>query len=308
MDIGMTVPMRAESLVPKGLTVASLSKLQPHRWFLALALDWTVIVATFVVADYANHVLVYVLAIFVIGTRIQALGILGHEAAHRLITRNARFDEWVGKIFCFLPIGLSSIDWRDFHLSHHRHFGTALDPEIIGKQANTPKWDLPLNRRFIVKMFILDMIGVGVIDLFKLQAATPHYNDLTRVQRFLDTWGGLIALFAVTLLTHSLWIFAMWMAALLTAAWAVTRQRNLLEHLGTPGTNRFHATRLQRAIFLPHNIWVHYEHHKYALIPFYNLEKVRLLDTKVPVMTIGELLDHYEASPHIPSGVVLRGQ
>lgn len=302
----MTKPLDHRQLAPKGDTVAALSVLRPYRWFLALALDWGVIVATFVAADLAHHPLVYILGVFIVGTRMQALGILGHDAAHRLVTRNAAVDEWLGKIFCFLPIGLSSVDWRDFHLNHHRYFGTPRDPEIIGKQNNSPKWDLPLNRAFIVKMFVLDMIGIGVIDLFRLQAATPHYRERTRLRRFLDTYGGLILLFAVTALTHSLWIFAMWMAALLTAAWAVTRQRNLLEHLGTSGTNRFHATRLQRAIFLPHNIWVHYEHHKYALVPFYNLTKVRALDSKAPVQTIGELLDSYEASPPLPAGVVLR--
>lgn len=296
--IANTAPQRAAE--------ADLTKLQPHRWFLALALDWAIVVAAFAVAGYANHPLVYVLAMFVIGTRIQALGILGHEAAHRLITKNAVFDEWVGKIFCFLPIGLSSVDWREFHLKHHRHFGTALDPELIGKQNNAPKWDLPLNRKFIAKMFVLDLIGIGVVDLFRLQSASPGSDKLTRVQRFFDSFSFLIGLFIITALTHDLWIFAMWMGALLTSAWALTRQRTLLEHLGTGGTNRFHATWWQRALFLPHNIWVHYEHHRYALIPYYNLRKARARDTREPVLTIGALLDSYEKSAPIASGAVLR--
>jgi fatty acid desaturase len=42
---------------------------------------------------------------------------------------------------------------------------------------------------------------------------------------------------------------------------------------------------------MPHNIWVHYEHHKYPGVPFYNLEKVRALETGPKIYNVPEMCE-----------------
>ena len=57
-------------------------------------------------------------------------------------------------------------------------------------------------------------------------------------------------------------------------------------------------------LFAPHNVWYHYEHHRWASIPFYNLPAARKLDTSVPVMTLTELYQFYAQAPPSKSGTL----
>ena len=281
--------------------LGELVRLQPWRWFAALAFDWAIIAAAMALARWLHHPLAYIAAIFVVGTRQNALGLLGHDAAHRLVTRNGRFDDLMAQLLCFGPVGILLKQWRAFHWDHHRHTGGALDPELMGKANDAPQWDLPLTRSRIVKMFLLDLTGWGFRDIIKLRQGTPVTVEITGRDKLLKNTS-LLALLAGSALAGALWVFGLWIAALLTSGWAVSRLRLLSEHVGTGGTHRLRARWWERALYLPHNTWAHFEHHRFPSVPFYNLPKARELDRETPIITMSDVFDTFERSIPIPSG------
>jgi fatty acid desaturase len=92
----------------------------------------------------------------------------------------------------------------------------------------------------------------------------------------------------------ALWILGVWALSLFTSFWAVSRVRAFTEHVslswsGKETSHRFSAGYLTRFFFFPHNTWCHYEHHKWPQVPFYNLPKLRKLDTGKRVLRLHEL-------------------
>ena len=75
-----------------------------------------------------------------------------------------------------------------------------------------------------------------------------------------------------------------------TTFWAVFRLRVYMEHVGTDETHRVHLSLFQRALFAPHNIWIHWEHHTHPSVPYWALPEVRRHYTHVPILTYNELL------------------
>lgn len=94
-----------------------------------------------------------------------------------------------------------------------------------------------------------------------------------------------VAIWATIALTLGWQPVALWFAALSTSFWASNRLRIWTEHQGTNGTHRIWPTWWQRFLFLPHNIWVHPEHHANAAIPFYDLPRMRRGES----LSVGEL-------------------
>jgi fatty acid desaturase len=95
------------------------------------------------------------------------------------------------------------------------------------------------------------------------------------------------------LVDRTLWILLIWYAASLTAFWAVFRLRMWTEHVGTRETYRVSVSWWQRALYLPHNTWYHYEHHRWPSIPYWNLPRARALDRSEPVIPLNKLLASY---------------
>ncbi|HGB5419744.1 TPA: hypothetical protein ACIVQF_005521, partial [Salmonella enterica subsp. enterica serovar Muenchen] len=67
-----------EKLIP-------LSLLNNYRGILALSIDWFFIMCSIVVSSYFENIIIYILAIFIIGTRQRALATILHESAHRTL-------------------------------------------------------------------------------------------------------------------------------------------------------------------------------------------------------------------------------
>ena len=75
-----------------------------------------------------------------------------------------------------------------------------------------------------------------------------------------------------------MWVSYLWWWAYFTSYWATFRLRALSEHHGTAGTHHLDAGRLARAWFLPHNTWLHWEHHRHPRVPCWNLPALRVLE------------------------------
>lgn len=55
---------------------------------------------------------------------------LGHDAGHRAVSRRARIDRWIGRLFMSLGSGSSQASWEEMHSAHHRHANSRRDPNL----------------------------------------------------------------------------------------------------------------------------------------------------------------------------------
>lgn len=237
------------------------------RWLLSVVGNWLIIALSMLAAAASQHWAVYLIAIFVIGTRQHAVGILGHDGAHWHVSQVKWLNDAMTSLLCLWPMGIGLHGYRKFHFTHHRTVGTEDDPELVHRRRFSDKWHTNTNK---LKLFITDLIGFGWREvLFILKVARPQHP--------IDVIGPVLTIgFLVALL---LWLgygqlVVLWYVALYTSFWAVFRLRAYTEHVGTESTHRLEKPSLwRRWIYLPANTWLHWEHHRWPAVPTWRLQK-----------------------------------
>lgn len=253
--------------------IASLTGASALPWFLAALFDWGIIITVFHFVNVIGAWYAYPVAAFVIGTRQHALTLLAHDGAHYLVFKNRFANDVATGLVAFWPLGLGLDSYRAIHFAHHRHLSSDKDPEMGFKKRSAPSWDLPATRQQIVKQFLANLCGLGVL---QMRHAAPDlaprsardYGGVALV------WGAALTLSCFTGAWH---FILLWTASLFTSFWACFVVRTWTEHPGIVGTPRFHAGPVARFVFFPHNTHCHWEHHEYAAVPFSNMLKLRAL-------------------------------
>jgi fatty acid desaturase len=260
--------MRRPPLDPAVL--ASLATPRVGPWLGAALVDWAIVVGIFAVVAKLDHPLAYVLAIVPLGSRQQALGALFHDAAHHLVTTRTRLNDALGNALAAFPLGLTLAGYRRYHFPHHRALGTSEDPEIHHK-STLPQWALPLRPASSLGHFLGDLVGGG----------TPHLlvaGGLTRPRRRTE-WIPLGAFWlvvgAVSWGAHLWWVPVLWVATIATVFWSGVRLRIWTEHLGSHDTHRIDVPVWLAHAWMPHHIGLHWEHHHFPGVPFWNLPRLR---------------------------------
>ena len=269
-----------------------LAKPVVWRLVVALVVDWMIIFAAMLFAAIWPTWWVCLASVMVIGTRQHALGVLGHEAAHYTVTRQRKVNDAIGMVLCFWPLGGSLTGYRCFHQRHHRHLGTEHDPERHFFQSS--EWKIPVKAVAPAWRFIKGCLGVQLLDYAKLiRSLLPQ----TKTE-----WIGIPiwwACFASTLwMLDSLWLLGLYAIAIPTVFWALIELRGWTEHRGIAETHRYQTHWLLQQILFPHNVWMHYEHHQWCYIPFYNLPSARALDEKTPVVQLKEVFEFLGVTDH----------
>lgn len=224
-------------------------------WLTGCAVDWLVIAAAlWLVCVYPWCA---PLSVFVIATRQHALGIQGHEGAHRAICRNRKLNDALACLFCWWPLGIDINAYRRFHFAHHQLLGSKYDPEEIHRQELSPwQWrDVTMPKR--VFLFFADHLGLG---LWEVATAIRVIGKPVGIG-----WMAPVVAVSSALLFWFCWpLGLLWHLSLVTSFWAVGRLRMYTEHYGS-GDDLTHPTvkpaLWKRAIYLPHGTWKHREHH-----------------------------------------------
>ncbi len=297
-----------------------------YRWLIPVLLEWAAIIGLFAIGFAMHHWLVWVFVVILLGSRQQALGLLGHDGSHYTASRNIRLNDFTSALFCFWPALTSLGDYRRLHLNHHRYLNTERDPELIFKTKVCPRqWHARASRGRIAAFFLSDLFGFGLIEVMQarnlLRMRGPYFAYIPENSRPAEwkSWvGPIVWLFCITTLlylTGYLFALLIWFAALGTSFWAFLRLRSWTEHpLPTtagsaeikafPPESATHFVRLnwwQRLFIAPHNSWAHYEHHKHPGVPFWRLKEIGRDDTgrsSDPQRTqrLGELFASFERS------------
>jgi fatty acid desaturase len=238
------------------------------HWSISVAVNWFAIAAAIFLAYYFNHIVGYVLAVLVVGTRQHALAVLGHDGAHLHVTGVRWLNDAVTSLFCFWPLGVGLHGWRKFHFDHHRTVGTSADPELAIKQRYPERWSPETNQR---RQFLADIVGLSAFE-------TTMLIRLAKPIRISDVLGPAVTIVScwAALLWWADWrALAIWYVAFGTSFWAVFRLRAFTEHVGTKSTHRLSEPPLwKKLLYLPENTWLHWEHHKWPAVPT-RLIKVR---------------------------------
>jgi fatty acid desaturase len=256
-----------------------------HSW-LSLLADWSLIAASFALVARWPNPLTVVLALFVIGGRQLGLAVLMHEAAHRTLFRNRRFNDWAGNWLCAYPVWGDLHPYRAYHLQHHAKTGTAEDPDL-GLAA-----PFPVTRASLRRKVFRDLTGrTGV----KRAVATLRRDlGLSRGKVRRRDGGGLANLRGVAITNAVLFglcavagfpaLYLLWPAAWLTTYSLVMRIRSIAEHGMVPdpadelrNTRTTLARWWERVFIAPNRVNYHLEHHLLMTVPHYHLPRLHRL-------------------------------
>lgn len=254
--------------------IRELSQKSTPKALLALATSWGLILGAFTLAIVLPNPLTIALSVLILASRQLALGILTHECAHFVLFPNKTANNFVGHWFCGSPIDLSLHDYREYHLQHHRHAGTAKDPDrpFVAKY--------PIEPSSLKRKFLRDFTGrTGIRDtIANLRRFRLAKNYPWVIFHF--------ALLACLTAAGAAWAYLLWWIAQIFIYPALTRLRQIGEHgvaldrdsadprMNTSTTN---ANVFERLFVAPHNVHFHLEHHQCAGVPAYNLPKLHQL-------------------------------
>ncbi|WP_353227394.1 fatty acid desaturase family protein [Novosphingobium sp.] len=254
--------------------LVALNRRSNIRAWWAFAVNWGLIAAAFALVVHWPNPLTVVVAVLVIAGRQLGLGILVHDCAHQALFRGVRANMQIGQALAGWPMNISVAAYRTYHLAHHRHAGTAADPDL-GFVAAYPVTAASLRRKLW-----RDVSGqTGLRDLRSMLARFR----LAQEWPWLAFHAGLLA---VLVLAGAWWAYGLWWVAYLFVYPVIMRLRQIGEHgvvsnRGHPdprmNTATTHVSWWERLLIAPNHVNWHLEHHVAGGVPPYRLARMHQL-------------------------------
>lgn len=233
----------------------------------ALAQSFGVVIGAAWVNTWWSYLIAFVLMV----RGHVCLNILAHEAAHRLLFTDRRWNDLVGRWLLAYPTYQAMLAYRRAHFAHHRDEMGPDEPDL-GLYAGYPvardSWHRKLRR---------DATGVSAIKNFKglyhaLRRGSVEAREILAVQTVML---GASILF-MRPLAYVVWIVS-W-----STLWKVSnRLRSIAEHGGMMRskdrrmtTHVIRQSRLARFWMVPYNTGWHLAHHVDMGVPWRNLPRL----------------------------------
>jgi fatty acid desaturase len=253
-----------------------LRRIPNLRNALAVAAVYVQTIGIIVAAVWIDNLFVWALAFVLMGRAHAQFAALMHEAAHRLLFRNRRVNDSVGRWLLGFP-SFTPIDlYRRGHMAHHRDEFGPDEPDIPLYRG------YPIARASLRRKLTRDVTGRTGWKLFKGLVRGVRAEDAgVRSQAQLIV-GTQLVLIAIGVAVGHPWVyFLLWFAPYLTVWRVINRLRSIAEHGGMQRSKdrRFttHTVRqlpLARFFVVPHHIGWHLAHHVDSGIPMANLPKL----------------------------------
>ena len=259
--------------------VAVLNGANPVAFTFQLVWTWTVIIAAIVWAQSVNSAWVTVIAIFLVATRQNLLGLLVHEQAHLLGFRG-RFGDWIVNCFAAYPLLVLTVEgYAQIHLAHHRDYFNATDPDFQRKSGD--EWSIPKRPIDLARLFLMDLLGINTLKLIRGKKPISENMAFARRQRVPRWLRPAYFVGAAVLLTLSgTWTLFLiyWLLPIVTVTQVLVRWGALCEHkYNLPGASVADSTPLiilswWEQLLLPNlNFAMHPYHHFFPGVPFSRL-------------------------------------
>lgn len=304
----------SESLIDSA-SLNDLKALDSRRFTAALAGDYAVIALALAAGHWTLQAPVWTWALWpllwlVIANRQHAILVLMHDATHGLAYKTRWLNEFVGEVLCGGPALISMATYRRNHLAHHKWMNEDKDPDWVRKLADPEErayWNFPhasaslgywlrMWRRSIAYQFnFLKESGRAGPKAPKKEGLAKRVSQL----RLLS-----YVLVAAALTYFGLWLdfFLFWIAPAILVLTLLMRIRAIAEHFALDHKDFYSQVRnvdyrwkAEEALFSPHHVALHLDHHLVASTPFYRLPELhrRLLKNQ-----------DYAARAHSNDGVV----
>ena len=138
---------------------------RPQYFIKALVITWATIIGIIYLAIHLNNIWFMILAIFIVATRQNILGLLIHEQSHCLGGKSKGGDV-AANLFAGWPLLILSVEgYAKVHLSHHKYYFTKNDPGFLRK--NGKEWTFPMKVKYFFWLCVTDFFGINLIKLFK---------------------------------------------------------------------------------------------------------------------------------------------
>lgn len=262
--------------VPKSLTQMSSARAAQ-----ALAFDWALVIFFLWLPIAYTHPITFIIAILGMARQQHALAVLMHEAAHRRLFPDSRWNDILGQWLTAAPLFYSLDTYRYVHLLHHKAPLTDQDPDL------SINGGYPIERASYWRKTRRDLLGVT---FFKVQ---KFYRQPIPMSRRSHYWSvrnagttglvvNLVLFLALSAAGFPGAYFVLWLFPMMTILQVMFRLRAVAEHAARkPGDDQREATRtvvnpMETWFLAPHGVNYHVEHHLYTTIPFYHLRRAHL--------------------------------
>ncbi len=212
------------------------------------------------------------LGAFILMTRAHVcLNILGHEAAHRLLFKNQRANDFAGRWLLGYPSFQAMLGYRRSHFAHHRDEMGPEEPDM-GLYAGYPippdSWRRKLKRDITGRSAYKNFKGL----FFAAKKRKPEALQIVATQ---------IVMIAVSIAVARPLMYVVWVLSWSTLWRVSNRMRSIAEHGGLIRskdrrltTHVIRQTRLARFWMVPYNTGWHLAHHVDMGVPWRNLPKL----------------------------------
>lgn len=269
--------------------IRQLSVIDNRRNALLLAFQWAVIVTAMIVAIRIDSIPVYLVAGVIIGTRIQCLAVIMHDACHNVFFSNRRANDLIGDIFVAYPLMLSLDLYRANHMQHHRYTNTVHDYDYR-IQRRDPDQHFPKSPRGMARLLLRSVTGLNYYRIARAGRIWAPIANFHNPKRFGFDYRLSLRLryvvWAVLVYGAILWSPFRWQILGLILIpqffWVnvFNRIRAMAEHNGLPDSQELNGTRtviptlLDRFLIGPMNVSYHLEHHLFPSVPWHNLRRL----------------------------------
>lgn len=261
--------------------LAALAGRRPVQFLLQVMLAWAVIFGIISWAVWVDSLWATLVAIFIVATRQNILGLLVHEQAHCLGFRAWPGDLIVNLVAAYPLLILTVEGYAQVHLSHHKNYFTDKDPDFLRKSGD--EWNFPMSARRFGRILIRDLLGLNLIGLIrgkKMEGAAPVFKRPKPTPGWVRMVYFAIAA-AVFTLTGTWDLFLVyWVVPLLTVFQIIVRWGAVCEHqynrpsASVAETSPIIVLKWWEKLLLPNlNFTLHPYHHYFPGIPFSNLPR-----------------------------------
>jgi fatty acid desaturase len=242
-----------------------------------IAADWLTVIAIALVAEWLRpelsplgSIVVYVVAVILIGSRMRALGILTHQAAHRQLFRNRRANDWIGRLTTAWPLLVSLSDYREGHQHHHRALGAQdTDPKAM-RYKRLGLVDAPTSpHEFLLRHGVKPLLGG-----YSLENLIGAIRSIGERAGRIISWGLVGLLLIVTGAGETVLLY--WVVPFLTSYQVIRHWMEAAEHASLIEddnewlqTRSWTSNRFVQWLFAPHSDSFHILHHQFPGIPHY---------------------------------------
>jgi fatty acid desaturase len=277
----------------------ALSKIDSTRFTAAVLIEVATVVAAIAVSEYFHNPVVYVLAVIVIGTRINAFGALMHDAAHYRAYTNRLTNDIVGELLA-LPTTTSMAGYRNTHFAHHRALNGENDPDW-NRDSGREEFSFPVPPKVLAGRVLRYLVGLKIL----ASVGGYHSNDQTRdipvlLARLRLAFFALLLIGSVISFSFGKLIVLYWLVPLVTAFLAVRYLRSVAEHYAVEHEDTLNETRTvlapawERWLVAPWGLNYHLEHHLYPSVPCFRLHELHaLLMTREPFPELAHITHGY---------------